>query len=68
MRSLRERVLWASAVLDTNSRVQDLLDAVTVLRPDNDEARVALAWWHVPLRVWGAALSELRLVGATMAR
>ncbi|TKC86933.1 hypothetical protein FAZ69_20130 [Trinickia terrae] len=55
-------VLWAGAGLDTLSDVQDLLDAIAVLRPDHDEARVVLAWWHVRARAWGKALTELRRV------
>jgi type III secretion protein HrpB1 len=53
-------VLWAGAGLDTFSDVQDLLDAIVVLCPDNAEVRVVLAWWHVRARAWGKALSELR--------
>jgi type III secretion protein HrpB1 len=59
-------VLWAGAGLDTFSDVQDLLDAITFLRPKNDEVhdetREVLAWWHVRARAWGEALSELRRV------
>ncbi|WP_244166626.1 HrpB1 family type III secretion system apparatus protein [Burkholderia anthina] len=55
-------VLWAGAALDTFSDVQDLLDAMAVLRPGNGEMREVLAWWHVRARAWGEALTELRRV------
>jgi type III secretion protein HrpB1 len=55
-------VLWAGAGLDTFSDVQDLLDAIAVLNPGNEGARVVLAWWHVRARAWGEALGELRRV------
>lgn len=53
-------VLWAGAGLDTFSDVQDLMDAIAVMRPETEETRVVLAWWHVRARAWGEALSELR--------
>jgi type III secretion protein HrpB1 len=53
-------VLWAAAGLDTLSDVQDLMEAIAVLRPDHGETRVVLAWWHVRARAWGEALRELR--------
>lgn len=55
-------VLWAGAALDTLADVQDLHDAIAVLRPNSDEARVVLAWWHVRTRAWGVALGQLRRV------
>ena len=55
-------VMWAGAGLDTFSDVHDLMDAIAVLRPDNDEIPVVLAWWHVRARAWAEALSELRRV------
>ncbi|MEJ0003134.1 MAG: HrpB1 family type III secretion system apparatus protein [Pararobbsia sp.] len=55
-------VLWAGVTLDALSDMQDLLDAIAVLCPENDEGRVAIAWWHVRRRAWGEALSELRRV------
>lgn len=56
------RVLWAGAALDTFSDVQDLIDALAVLRPHSDAPREVLAWWHVRARAWGEGLSELRRV------
>jgi type III secretion protein HrpB1 len=55
-------VLWAGARLDTFSDLQDMVGAVSVLRPQADDSRVAIAWWHVRNRAWAAALYELRSV------
>jgi type III secretion protein HrpB1 len=53
-------LLWAGARLDTLSDLLDLFDAIGVLRPDEQQTRVAIAWWHVRARAWSEALHELR--------
>jgi len=55
-------VLWAGTTLGTPADVRDLLDAVAVMRPDHDGARVVLASLHVRARAWSEALRELRQV------
>jgi type III secretion protein HrpB1 len=55
-------LLWAGARLDTLSDLQDMLDAIVVLGPDAQQARVAIAWWHVRARAWNEALRELRSI------
>jgi type III secretion protein HrpB1 len=42
--------------------VQDLIDALTVLRPQSGETREVMAWWFVRARAWAQGLSELRCV------
>ncbi|MEA3120235.1 MAG: type secretion protein HrpB1 [Paraburkholderia sp.] len=55
-------LLWAGARLDTLSDLQDMLDAIGVMGPDVQQARVAIAWWHVRERAWSEALRELRRI------
>ncbi|MEA3122178.1 MAG: type secretion protein HrpB1 [Paraburkholderia sp.] len=55
-------LLWAGARLDTLSDLQDMLDAIGVMGPDVQQARVAIAWWHVRERAWREALRELRRI------
>jgi type III secretion protein HrpB1 len=52
----------AGAQLDRLDDLQDLMDAIVVLRPGANDGRVVLAWWHLRQRSWSDALSELRRI------
>jgi type III secretion protein HrpB1 len=55
-------LLWAGARLDDVSDLRDMVDAIAVLDPGAEKARLVIAWWHVRTRAWGEALNELRRV------